>query len=161
MNRPPGPHSARLALSPLFMQAAESALRTSPGSLRQDAPRRALPCFSCGASRPRRALPPIPCSWLHLCRALPCFSCTPPCTSPDFLQEPLFVQEKRGSARQKARRTPVSACTSPIFLQAAVHFACFLARVRAVARIRGKCTPPCRNRGEVHGRAGEFEPALY
>ena len=107
-----------------------------------------------------RALRLIPCGRTHPCHALRPIPFRHPCTSHVFLQGRNFVQGFGGSARQKARQTLVSACTSAISLQASVHFACFLARVRAVARIRGKCTPPCRNRGEVHGRAGEFEPAL-
>ena len=109
-----------------------------------------FPGFSCGLPHLLRAFCPIPCSRSHLFRALPVFSCRPPCTSPDSLQGPHFVQGNRGSARQKARRTPVSACTSAISLQAAVHFAEILARVRGVARNRGKCTSPCKNKGEVH-----------
>ena len=97
-----------------------------------------------------RALRLIPCGRTHPRRALPGFSCRLPCTSPVSLQGRNFVQGKRGSARQKALRMPVSACISAVFLQLAVHFACFLARVRAVARIWGKCTASCGNKGEVH-----------
>ena len=106
-----------------------------------------------------RALRLIPCGRTHPRRALPGFSCRLPCTSPVSLQGRNFVQGKRGSARQKALRMPVSACISAVFLQLAVHFACFLARVRAVARIWGKCTSSCRNRGEVHGCLAVARPA--
>ena len=139
-------------------------------SCRPPNPIRALPLFSCSQPHLRRALPPVPCSWPHPCRALrgnpcsppnprralPCFSCSQACTSPDSLQGHNFVQGNRGSARRKARRTPVSPCTSAISLQAAVHFACFLARVRGNARIRGKCTTGCKDSGEVHVPVQEY-----
>ena len=113
-------------------------------------PSRALPVFPCSPPNPRRAVPPIPCSWYHLCRALRPIPCRPPCTSPDSLQGPHFVQGFWGSARRKARRTSVSACTSAIFLRSGVRFACFLPRVRVDARIWGKCTSSCKDLGEVH-----------
>ena len=106
-----------------------------------------------------RALRLIPCGRTHPRRALPGFSCRLPCTSPVSLQGRNFVQGKRGSARQKARQRPVSACTSAVFLQLAVHFARFLARVRSNARIRGKCTASRGNRGEVHGRSATAHPS--
>ena len=43
-------------------------------------------------------------------------------------------------------------CTSRLFMQAAVHFARFLARVRTDAGIRGKCTASCKKSGEMHAR---------
>ena len=108
-----------------------------------------------------RALRTFPCSWFHPCHALRPIPFRHPCTSHVFLQGRNFVQGKRGSARRKARRTPVSACISAIFLQADVHFACFLARVRAVARIWGKCTSSCKKSGEVHDHAFEVHVVVH
>ena len=98
----------------------------------------ALLDFSCKPASPRRALP--------------VFSCRLPCTSPDSLQGLNFVQGKRGSARQIVLRARFSACTSAVLLQTVVHFARFLARVRADAGIRGKCTASCKKSGEMHAR---------
>ena len=101
---------------------------------------------------PHRALLGFSCKLASLCRALPVFSCRLPCTSLDSLQGLNFVQGKRGSARQIGLRARFSACTSAVLLQAAVHFARFLARVRADAGIRGKCTASCKKSGEMHAR---------
>ena len=85
--------------------AAESALRTSPGSLRQDAPRRALrpiscrSLFSCKKSGEVHVKKPAERPFR---RALPPFSCRQPCTSPVSLHEFAPLQGFGGSARHRA-----------------------------------------------------------
>ena len=125
----PAPRSTRRRVRIVAKRTPPRQKCTSPVSLQPDVH------FTCFLAA-RRALRPIPCSQT--------------CTSPDSLQGLHFVQGNRGNARQKARRTPVSACTSAVSLQPVVHFACFLARVHGNAMIWGKCTSSCRKSGEVH-----------
>ena len=139
---------------------------------------RALPCFSCSQPHLRRALRGNPYSPPNPRRALPVFSCKPPnpscalrgfsCSPPNPIRAlPLIpcrgsisckdlgeVHVERSAECPFRRALPpffcTQACTSPVSLHEFAAMQGFGGSARQDARIWGKCTSPCKNKGEAH-----------
>ena len=105
----------------------------TPSSATPPNPRRAPRGFSCMPPNPSRALPVFPCSPPNPRRAVPPIPCS-------------WYHLCR-ALRPIPCRPP---CTSPVSLHEFASMQGFGGSARPRAGIKGKCTSPCRNQGEVH-----------